>query len=92
MYLNTLGKNEMYASVAEMVGADIEDVKRFVTENAEEIVDHRYDEHGIEQMDLDVLLNGNKPKRIDSLIVNHITPRENEDSIWQEGQMTLPHA
>ena len=92
MYLNTLGKNEMYASVAEMVGADIEDVKRFVTENAEEIVDHRYDEHGIEQMDLDVLLNGNKPKRIDSLIVNHITPRENEDSIWQEGLMTLPHA
>ena len=66
MYLNTLGKNEIYASVAEMVGADIEDVKRFVTENAEEIVDYRYDEHGIEQMDLDVLLNGNKPKRIDS--------------------------
>lgn len=92
MYLNTLGKNEIYASVAEMVGADIEDVKGFVTENAEEIVDYRYDEHGIEHMDLDVLLNGNKPKRIDSLIVNHITPRENEDSIWQEGLMTLPHA
>ena len=92
MYLNTLGKNEIYASVAEMVGADIEDVKGFVTENAEEIVDYRYDEHGIEHMDLDVLLNGNKPKRIDSLIVNHINTRENEESIWQEGLMTLPHA
>ena len=38
MYLNTLGKNEMYASVAEMVGADVEDVKRFVIENAADIV------------------------------------------------------
>ncbi len=92
MYLNTLGKNEMYASVAEIVGADIEDVKRFVADNAENIVDCHYNEYDIEQMELKGLLNGNEPKIIDSLIVHHITPRECEDSIRQEGLMTLPHA
>lgn len=92
MYLNTLGKNEMYVSVAEIVGADIEDVKRFVTDNAENIVDCHYNEYDIEQMELKGLLNGNEPIIIDSLIVHHITPRENEDSIWQEGLMTLSNA
>ena len=70
MYLNTLGKNEMYLSVAEILGTDIEVVKKFVIENADEIVDYHYDEHSIEQMNLDSLINGNAPKRIDSLIVN----------------------
>ncbi len=92
MYLNTLGKNEMYLSVAEILGTDIEVVKKFVIENADEIVDYHYDEHSIEQMNLDSLINGNAPKRIDSLIVNHITPRESKESIWQEGLLTLSHA
>ena len=92
MYLNTLGKNEMYVSVAEIVGADVEDVKRFVIENAADIVDCHYDEYGIEQMDLKGLLNGKELKLIDSLIMHHITPRECEESIWQEGLMTLSNA
>jgi len=92
MYLDTLGKNEMYMSVAEILGTDIELVKQFVRDNAYEIVDYRYDEHGIEQMNLDKLIRGNELKRIDSLVVNHITPRESQESIWQEGLMTLPHA
>lgn len=92
MYLNTLGKNEMYLSVAEILGTDIEVVKKFVIENADEIVDYHYDEHSIEQMNLGSLINGNAPKRIDSLIVNHITPRESKESIWQEGLLTLSHA
>lgn len=92
MYLNTLGKNEMYMSVAEILQTDIEVIKRFVIENADEIVDCHYDEHGIEQMPLDNLIKGNVPKRIDSLIVNHITPRESEESIWNEGLLTLAHA
>ena len=92
MYLNTLGKNEMYLSVAEILGTDIEVVKKFVIENADEIVDYHYDEHSIEQMNLDSLINGNAPKRIDSLIVNHITPRESKESICQEGLLTLSHA
>ena len=92
MYLNTLGKNEMYVSVAEIVGADVEDIKRFVIENAADIVDCHYDEYGIEQMDLKGLLNGKELKLIDSLIMHHITPRESEESIWQEGLMTLSNA
>lgn len=47
MYLNTLEKNEMYKSVSEIVGTNVETVKRFVKENADEIVDCHYDEHGI---------------------------------------------
>lgn len=39
MYVNTLGKNEMYKSVSEIVGTNVETVKRFVKENADEIVD-----------------------------------------------------
>ena len=92
MYLNTLRKNEMYASVAEIVGADVEDVKRFIMENVADVVDCHYDEYGIEKMELKELLNGKEPKIIDSLIVHHITPRECEDSIWQEGLLTLSHA
>lgn len=92
MFLNTLGKNEMYMSVAEILEIDVEAVKRFVIENADKIVDCRYDEYGIEQMDLGNLMKGKEPKRIDSLIVNHITPRECEESIWQEGLLALSYA
>ena len=92
MYLNTLGKNEMYMSVAEILGTDIKVIKNFVIENNDEIVDCHYDEYGIEQMDLGNFINGNGIKRIDTLIVNHITPRECEENIWKEGLLTLSHA
>lgn len=92
MFLNTLGKNEMYASVAEILETNVEVIKSYIMENTHEIVDYHYDEYNIEQMNLDALINGNNPKRIDSLIVNHITPRECEGSIWQEGLLTLSHA
>ena len=35
MYLNTWEKNEMYKSVSEIVGTDIEVVKKFIKENEE---------------------------------------------------------
>lgn len=82
----------MYISVAEILGTDIEFVKNYVIENADEIVDCHYDECGIEQMDLGNLLIGNEIQRIDTLTVNHITPRECEERIWQEGLLTLSHA
>lgn len=94
MYLNTLGKNEMYQSVAEMLGTDIETIKQYVMDNSENIIDCNYDEHSIETMDLEPLLkrsNCIRPKKIDSLTVSHITPREDVDSVWQEGLLTLPH-
>ena len=34
MYLNTLGKNEMYKSVSEIVGTDIEVVKKSILAKA----------------------------------------------------------
>lgn len=92
MFLNILGTNEMYMSVAEILGTNIEVIKKFVIENAEGIVDCHYDKYGIEQMDLGNLINGNGFQRIDTLIVNHITPRECEENIWKEGVLTLSHA
>lgn len=92
MYLNTLEKNEMYKSVSEIVGTDIEVVKKFIKENADNIVDCNYDENGIEQLNIDELIQGKTLNQIDSLIVNHITPRENEKTIWDEGLLTLSYA
>lgn len=92
MYLNTLGKNEMYASVAEILETDIEVIKKFVIENADEIVACHYSDADIECMDLGNLVNGNNPKCVQRLIVNHITPRESKEKIWQEGLLTLSHA
>lgn len=91
MYLNTLENNELYKSVAGMLETDIEVVRKFVKENANEIVKYHYDEKNIEHMKLDNLINGNKPKRIQHLTVNHITPRESKESIWREGLLTLSH-
>ena len=47
MYLNTLKKDEMYKSVSEIVGTNIETVKKFVRENADEIVGWHYDDRNI---------------------------------------------
>lgn len=92
MYLNTLGKNEMYASVAEILETDIDVIKKFVIENADDIVACHYRDDNIECMDLENLVNGNNPKCVQRLIVNHITPRESKEKIWQEGLLTLSHA
>lgn len=71
MYLNTLGKNEMYMSVAEILETDIKVIKNFVIENNDEIVDCHYDEYGIEQMDLGNFINGNGIKRIDRYLFHN---------------------
>ena len=92
MYLNTLKKDEMYKSVSEIVGTNIETVKKFVRENADEIVGWNYDDRNICLMDLSHLLKGTEIKQIDSLVMSHITPRENAKNIWNEGILTLSHA
>lgn len=48
----------MYKSVSEIVGTDIEVVKKFIKENADNIVDCNYDENGIEQLNIDELIQG----------------------------------
>ena len=92
MYLNTLGKNELYESVAQITGVNIKSVKNFIKGHAEKIVECHYDEYSIEQMNLEEFLKGNRTEIIDSVIIHHISPRESENSIWQERLMTLPHA
>mgnify|MGYP000647646241 CR=1 FL=1 len=84
MFLNTLGKNEMYHSVAEIMGTDIEHIKEYVKENADDIVGCGYNEYCIENMSLIKLIEkcGTHPQVIDRLIVHHITPRECEETIW----------
>jgi hypothetical protein len=94
MYLNTLGKNEMYLSVAEILGTDIDMVRKYILQSMSDIIDWNYDEHSIDKMNIAGLLKEcgcKKLKRIDSMIVSHITPRKSIDSVWKEGLMTLPH-
>lgn len=70
MYLNTLKKDEMYKSVSEIVGTNIETVKKFVRENVDEIVGWHYDDRNICLMDLSHLLKGTEIKQIDSLVMS----------------------
>lgn len=74
MYLNTLKKDEMYKSVSEIVGTNIETVKKFVRENADEIVGWHYDDRNICLMDLSHLLKETEIKQIDSLVMSHLMP------------------
>lgn len=94
MYLNTLGKNEMYLSVAEILGTDIDMVKEYILQSMNDIVDCHYDEYSIDKMKIAELMEEcgcKRLKTIDSMTISHITPRENIDSVWQEGLMILPH-
>ena len=70
MYLNTLKKDEMYKSVSEIVGTNIETVKKFVRDNADEIVGWHYDDRNICLMDLSHLLKETEIKQIDSLVMS----------------------
>lgn len=44
MYLNTLGKHELYQSVAKITGTTEKLIKEYVLENMDEITDYHYDE------------------------------------------------
>jgi hypothetical protein len=94
MYLNTLGKNKIYLSVAEILGTDIDRVRTYILKSMSDIINWNFDELSIDKMNIAELIKEcgcKKLKRIDSLTVSHITPRENIDSVWREGLMTLPH-
>ena len=87
--LDTLSKESLYGSIEEILQIDKKIIKDYIKENAENIVDVRYDEYSIEDMDLSKLLNGNRIKIIDTLIMHHITPRKCRENIEKEGLMTL---
>lgn len=95
MFLDTTNSEKIYEAVAAAFSTEIETIREYIMENAEEIVDNNYDEHSITSMSLCRLKDicrCTKLNKIKSLIVNHITPREKYKKIWTEGLSTLPHA
>ena len=95
MFLDTTNSEKIYEAVAATFSTEVETIREYVMENAEEIVDNNYDEHSITSMSLCRLKDicqCAKLNKIKTLIVNHITPREEYKKIWTEGLCTLPHA
>lgn len=94
MFLNTTSSDKIYESIAAVFSTDVEVVREYIAENAEEIVENYYNEHSIDSMDLEELKEVCQCKKIvviKNLLVNHITPRENIRNVWDEGIHTLPH-
>lgn len=95
MYLNTLGKHELYQSLAEIMNTTEEHIKQYIIQNKQEIVDCYYNETSIQSMNLTDVMKCVECKRlnlIDKIIVHHITPRQNIDTVYTEGILTLPNA
>lgn len=68
MYLNTLGKNEMYLSVAEILGADINMIRKYVLQSMSDIIDWNYDENSIDNMNIAELMKEFSCKKLKRLI------------------------
>ena len=94
MYLNTLGKHELYQSLANIVGTTGKCIKEYILENMDEIIDNCYDESSISHMKLEKFMGYmgcRKLEPIDKIVVNHITPRKDVRDVYKEGLLTLPH-
>jgi hypothetical protein len=95
MFLNTTSNEKVYESIAAIFATDVAVVREYIENNAEKIVENYYDEHSINNLDLDSLKEICQCESIDvvkDLVVNHITPRENINSVCKEGIHTLPNA
>lgn len=60
-----------------------------------EIINENYNEYTIDYLDLELIkncCNCNEVRCIDEIIVNHITPKENQELLMSEDIMTLPKA
>lgn len=80
MYLDSLSKEKLYFSLANILSADINIIKKYIIENAGIIVDNHYDEWSIESIDLDKLFRVcgcRELNLINDIIVNHIILRRN---------------
>ncbi len=94
MYLNTLGKHELYQSLAEIMDTTEKRIKQYIIKNKYVIVDCYYNETSIQSMNLDDFMKYVECKRlnlIDKVIVHHITPRQDIDTVYTEGVLTLPN-
>ena len=84
MILNTLNIDSIYNSLSAIFGLDRCYIENYISSNYWQIVESHYDDGTIESMDISELLNAGDIKNIDSIIMHHITPRPNENSIWSE--------
>lgn len=94
MYLNTLGKHEIYKSIFEITGAKEQCIKEYILENMEEIVGCHYDDSSIFRMDINnfmEIIGCERLQTISKVVVNHITPRKDVNEICCDGLQTLPH-
>lgn len=95
MYLNTLGKHELYQSLAEIMNTTEECIEQYIIKKRNEIVGNRYEDISIQSMSLEKLMENAGCKKlnlIDKVIIHHITPRKDISSVYTEGILTLPHA
>lgn len=94
MYLNTLGRHELYQSLAEIMNTTEKRIKQYVIKNKDVIVDCYYNETSIPSINLGDFMKYVECKRlnlIDKVIVHHITPRQDIDTVYTEGILTLPN-
>lgn len=92
MILNTLSKEVLYQSVAEVFSISVREVETFIKKNASEIITYCYDEYSIWKLETDSLLSlQNKFNILNEVMVHHITPRQSVTEIKKEGLLTLPH-
>lgn len=92
MILDTMNIDKVYASLSDILNLDRGYIENYVSSNYRSIVECHYDEDTIESMNISELLRYGNINIIDAIVMHHITPRPNEDSIWQEGIYTLPKA
>ena len=90
MTLNTLNIDNIYNSLSEILGLNRCCIENYISSNFWQIIESHYDYGTIESMDLTELLNTGDLKIIDDIIMHHITPRPNDNSIWNDGLYTLP--
>ncbi len=92
MYLNTLGKNELYQSLAKIMDTTESCIKQYIFKNKDDIIDYHYDDISITSMDLHGFMKYvgcKKIKQIDKVILHHITPRKDITAVYKEGLLTL---
>lgn len=92
MYLNTLGKNELYQSLAQITDTTENCIKQYILKNKDDIINCHYDDISITSMDLHGFkkyVGCKKLKQIDKVILHHITPRKDITAIYKEGLLTL---
>lgn len=95
MLLNTVNFQKLSQSLANIFSTNEKDILDFFQQYAMEIINENYNEFTIGYLDLELIksfCNCNEVRCIDEIIVNHITPRENQELLMSEDIITLPKA